>query len=100
MACSLVDSWAIDIGPMTWTPRADWINVKSCQAVTGGANAIGDGAADDTVALQGVLTWVQNHGGRATIYFPPGTYKITGTLKVHDVSGVSVLVNVPDRVAR
>jgi len=52
---------AIDIGPMTWTPRADWNNVKSGAATTGGPNAVGDGVADDTAALQAVLTFVQNH---------------------------------------
>jgi hypothetical protein len=91
MACSLVDSWAIDIGPMTWTPRADWINVKSCKAVTGGPDAVGDGVADDTAALQAVCTWLQNRSERATIYFPPGTYKITDTLKFHDVNSTSIL---------
>ena len=89
--CSVVDSRAIDIGPMAWTPRADWINVKSCKAITGGADAVGDGVADDTAALQGALTFVQNGGGNRTIYFPPGTYKITGTLKVTNVSGTTLL---------
>ena len=47
--------------------------------------------ADDTAALQGVLTWLQGHGGveSGTVYFPAGTYKITDTLKVTDVNGVS-----------
>ena len=90
LVCSLANSSAIDIGPMVWTPRAGWINVKSCKAVTGGKNAAGDGVADDTAALQGILTWVQAHGG-GTIYFPPGTYEISSTLKINDVSGTSLL---------
>jgi hypothetical protein len=91
MACTLADSRALDIGPMTWTPRADWINVKSCKAVTGGPDAVGDGVADDTAALQAVMTLVQNRSGRTTVYFPPGTYKITDTLKFHDVNSTSIL---------
>jgi hypothetical protein len=87
----LVAARALDIGPMTWTPRADWINVKSCAKITGGPNAVGDGAADDTAALQAVLTWVQAHNNAPTIYFPAGTYKITGTLKLRGVAGVSIL---------
>ena len=90
-ACLLVNAAAIDIGPMVWTPRADWINVKSSAATTGGPNAGGDGLADDTAALQAVLTFVQNHLAGQTIYFPPGTYKITSTLKVHDINGITLL---------
>jgi hypothetical protein len=91
LAALAVHASAIDIGPMVWTPRADWINVKSCTNLTKTPDAIGDGVADDTVALQGVLTLVQSRGGRATIYFPPGIYKISSTLKVHDISAVSIL---------
>lgn len=79
---------AVDIGPMTWTPRSDWVNVKNCSALTGDPNAVGDGVTDDTAALQGVLTYVQNtlatSGSAArcpvTVYFPPGTYLLKNTL--------------------
>lgn len=36
--------------------------------------AIGDGVADDTQAIQNAIDLCQNGG---TIYFPPGTYKVT-----------------------
>lgn len=39
-------------------------------------NAVGDGVVDDTAAIQAAL----NLGG--TIWFPTGTYRITGTLNV------------------
>lgn len=79
---------AVDIGPMTWTQRSDWINVKSCHALTGGPNAAGNGVTDDTAAIQAVFNYLQNHSqdGPAprymTVYFPAGTYKISSTLRL------------------
>jgi hypothetical protein len=82
---------AVDIAPMAWTPRPKWINVKSpgiYTQETSTPNAVGDGCADDTAAIQGVLNWVSNVSGgsmgrRPTVYFPPGTYKITSTLTIN-----------------
>lgn len=88
---------AVEIGPMTWTPRSDWINVKSCSAITGGPNAVGDGVADDTAAIQSVFTYFGNnkYGRIRTAYFPPGTYKISSTLTLgdssHAVSSIQVI---------
>jgi alpha-tubulin suppressor-like RCC1 family protein len=82
---------AVDIAPMNWTPRPDWINVKSpgiYTQETGTPNAVGDGVTDDTTAIQGVLNWVSNvsglgpEGRHPTVYFPPGTYKISSTLLI------------------
>lgn len=48
--------------------------------------AIGDGTADDTVAIQNAVNSIVGTGGVAgvsgsgTIYFPQGTYKITDTI--------------------
>jgi len=41
--------------------------------------AVGNGIADDTVAIQATITSVRTAGG-GTVYIPPGTYKITSTL--------------------
>jgi hypothetical protein len=79
---------------MTWTPRSDWINVKTCNtSVVAGTNAVGDGVADDTAALQGIFTWIEAHsnGRNLTVYFPPGTYKITSTLVLAHTVSVSLL---------
>jgi hypothetical protein len=99
---SLTTSPALDIGPMKWTPRADWINVKSCTAITGGANAVGDGVADDTAALKGILKWLCDHGnGRiVTVYFPPGTYKLTDMLTLNGTFGASLLGCGSDTIIR
>ncbi len=40
--------------------------------------AVGDGTADDTAAIQAAIT----AGTGATVHFPPGRYKVTGTLTV------------------
>ena len=65
-----------DIPSMTWTPRSDWLNVKSAPF-----NAAGNGIADDTAAIQAALTKAsEENSPTPTVYLPPGTYKITGTL--------------------
>jgi hypothetical protein len=40
--------------------------------------AVGNGTADDTTAIQSTINALPTSGG--TVYFPPGTYKITSTL--------------------
>ena len=91
-----VSAMAIDIGPMTWTPRSDWINVQNPSAIptlAGYTAATGNGTTDDTAAIQAILTWITNHSNwpYRTIYFPPGTYKISSTLKITNVIGVSFI---------
>ena len=87
---------AIDIGPMTWTPRADWINVKNPSAIpdlAGYKGAAGDGVADDTAAIQAIFKYIEknNNGAYLTVYFPAGTYKITQTLTAYHTPNVSLI---------
>jgi len=49
----------------------DWINVKVAPY-----SATGDGATDDTTAIQAAITAVAATGG--VVYFPPGTYRLNG----------------------
>ncbi len=42
--------------------------------------AVGDGVADDTAAIQATITRVTAAGG--IVHFPPGTYKILGTITI------------------
>lgn len=41
--------------------------------------AVGDGTVDDTAALQAAIA-VAVAGGTGAVFFPPGTYRVTGTL--------------------
>ncbi|HZK80968.1 MAG TPA: glycosyl hydrolase family 28-related protein [Humisphaera sp.] len=59
------------IPQLAWEQRSDWINVKT-------TGAKGDGIADDTAAIQASLDRLAEG---VTIYFPPGTYRITQTLQ-------------------
>lgn len=42
--------------------------------------AVGDGMADDTVAIQAGLAYIETNGGK--LYFPSGKYRITAALSV------------------
>lgn len=47
----------------------------------GGAK--GDGATDDTAAIQAAMTFLNGRGG-GTVYFPAGTYKVTASITLPD----------------
>ncbi len=49
------------IPSLAWTPRSDWVDVRS-------TGAKGDGAAGDTAAIQKALDGVRNG---STVYLPP-----------------------------
>ena len=49
--------------------------------------AVGNGVADDTVAIQAAL----NEGAWKTIFFPVGSYKITSTLTVPNAQNIRLL---------
>ncbi|CAB5187341.1 Pectate lyase superfamily protein [uncultured Caudovirales phage] len=55
--------------------------------------AVGDGVTDDTVAIQNALNYIATTGFAGyqgnTLYFPPGKYIITNTLKPAMASGVA-----------
>lgn len=61
-------TWVTDL---TYAGFTGIINVKNAPY-----NAVGDGLADDTTAVQSALT----AGAQGTVYFPAGTYKITAAL--------------------
>lgn len=59
-------------------------------------NAVGDGIADDTVAIQSALNAASANGG-GVVYVPAGKYKLTGTLDVP--GGVELRGSYPSRHA-
>ena len=94
-AATLFASAAIGQGPflreyrrlpeLKWTPRSDWMNVRT-------TGAKGDGITDDTDAIQQVLNRLSNKRPKGeprqhVAYFPPGKYRITRTLTVTESTG-------------
>ena len=51
-----------------------WINVKDSTY-----GAVGNGSTDDKAAIQSAIDALSNGG---TVYFPPGTYKVSGALVI------------------
>jgi hypothetical protein len=65
-----------------FSKRSDWLNVKALPStVNGGASALGNGSNDDTAAILAACNAVREASSKwSTVYFPPGTYKITSTI--------------------
>lgn len=67
-------------------PFASWANVKTVYG------AAGNGTTDDTAVLQTALNELGTSGHSSVLYFPAGTYKITGTIYLwHPPLNVSVI---------
>lgn len=58
------------------TRFADVVNVKDF-------GAVGDNVSDDLNAIQDAINYSQSIGG-AIVFFPPGTYKISGTITINN----------------
>ena len=79
---------SVNIAPMQWIQRSDWINVMTDPSIA--HHAVGDGINDDTQAIQDALNLASQVGltlnnyplttNKTTVYLPPGTYKISSTL--------------------
>ena len=73
--------WGADVSGSVTLP---WFN-----AVTDGG-CVGDGTTDDTAAIQSCIDTATASGTKsATIYFPPGTYKITAQIEFPNISLIS-----------
>jgi hypothetical protein len=66
-------------------PLPGWSNLKT----TFGAS--GNGATDDTAAIQRALNSLSASGSSPTLYVPPGVYLVTQTLTVQAANSISVL---------
>ena len=74
---------------LNWQQRSDWVNVKKDVQPA----AFGDGVHDDTAAIQAALNRLDNTyvSTTKTVYFPPGTYRITKTLTLTQNQGVMLV---------
>lgn len=51
--------------------------------------AVGDGVTDDTAAIQAAITAANWPTTRATVFFPPGEYKVTSTISINGGGALS-----------
>ena len=74
---------------LNWQQRSDWVNVKTDVHPT----AFGDGVHDDTAAIQAALNRLDDDflSRTKTVYFPPGTYRITKTLSLTKTQGAMLV---------
>jgi hypothetical protein len=78
----------VTVQPVPAGLPSGWINVKSAPY-----NAIGNGIADDTAAIQAAINALTQTGTArgGTIYFPPGSYLCSGSLSCNSMYGVVFL---------
>ena len=95
---TLVTVLAVPAGAEEWTgPLEGWADVKR------DFQAIGDGKADDTAALQQALDALRDEKGQTrAIYLPAGTYRITRTLALprkagREANGLNIQGEDPDK---
>jgi Pectate lyase superfamily protein len=70
-------------------PFSSWSNVKTTYG------AVGDGVTDDTAAINNALANVGLGGHSPVLYFPPGTYRVTAKLYLHNRQQVEILGHSP-----
>ena len=76
---------------LNWAVPKEWLNVKKGCRGHNELRAVGDGVADDTLAIQACLDLVSNETQQYSVYFPAGTYRITSTLRLFRALGVLIV---------
>jgi len=78
-------------------PLPSWVNVQEA------FDAVGDGVADDTAALQAALNAmrhppvIERLATQRVLYLPAGTYRLTRPLDIVNVAGFVLIGEHPDR---
>ena len=77
------------LASLPWAARADNRPVATPRQMLSPASygAKGDGTSDDTAALQATLDAAFAPGGPGFLEIPPGTYKVSRTLRIHPQEG-------------
>eukprot|EP01052_Picozoa_sp_SAG31_P043097 SAG31_NODE_7073_length_1796_cov_1.256924_1_plen_478_part_00 len=68
---------------------SDWLDVKKGCGDTN--PAVGDGAQDDTAAIQACFDLVSNETKLSTVYLPAGNFKVTKTLRLFRGRGILIV---------
>jgi Pectate lyase superfamily protein/Right handed beta helix region len=62
------------------------------------SGAIGDGIADDGAAINAAITLAKNSSTIKTVFFPVGTYKVTGAISIGSIDKIKFLGQDANRV--
>lgn len=82
------DIWHFQRAPTVGATQDSLATVSQLSAVSSVVNGVGDGIADDTVAIQNAITAAISSKLGRTVILPPGTFRFTTFLLFKDAQGI------------